>query len=94
ILGELTSKLQSLDVAINKSFKSKMASTIHQLTLAGCLRKPSYATLAQWIDGMEDDMVFDYESLSENLTGKNDENFEVVNLDNINGKEYEEVPVE
>ncbi|CAG8811067.1 19658_t:CDS:2, partial [Racocetra persica] len=40
--------------------------------------------------GREDDLVFDYESLSENLANENDENFEVVGLD-INSEEYEEV---
>ncbi|CAG8810147.1 8555_t:CDS:2, partial [Racocetra persica] len=73
-----------------------MANTIHQLTPAGRLRKPSYATLAQWccgvsvkMDGTEDDLVFDYESLSENLADENDENSEIVGLD-INSEEYEE----
>ena len=90
-----------------------MANTIHQLTPAGRIRKPSYGTLAQWVrdsweevdihlivkafkccgvsvemDGMEDDVVFDYELLDVN---KNDGNSEVMNFTSIDGEEYEEV---
>ncbi|CAG8753176.1 29279_t:CDS:2, partial [Racocetra persica] len=103
------------DIGSFKFSKSWLSNMIHQLTPAGRLRKPSYATLAQWVmdswnkvdprlivnsfkccgvsvkmDGTEDDLVFDYESLSENLADKNDKNSEVVGLD-INSEEYEEV---
>jgi hypothetical protein len=101
---------------VRRRYDEWMANTIHQLTPAGRLRKPSYTTLAQWVrdsweevdlhliikafkccgvsvkmDGTEDDIVFDYELLNENLTGENDENSEVMNFDNIDGEEYEEV---
>jgi hypothetical protein len=57
IPGGLTSKLQPLDVSINKSFKSKlrqyyqdwMISEIHELTPAGRIKKPSYSTIAKWV---------------------------------------------
>ncbi|CAG8842822.1 29391_t:CDS:1, partial [Racocetra persica] len=100
---------------VRHRYEEWMANTIHQLMLAGRLRKPSYATLAQWVmdswdevdprlivnsfkccgvsvkmDGTEDDLVFDYESLSENLADENNENSKVVGLD-INSEEYEEV---
>ncbi|CAG8821340.1 24139_t:CDS:1, partial [Racocetra persica] len=39
----------------------------------------------------ENDQVFDYKSLNENPTDKNDENFEVINSSDIEGKNYEEV---
>ncbi|CAG8597103.1 22158_t:CDS:2, partial [Racocetra persica] len=42
------------------------------------------------MDGMENDLVFDYELLSENLADENDVNSKVVGLD-INSEEYEEV---
>ncbi|CAG8772697.1 2602_t:CDS:1, partial [Cetraspora pellucida] len=40
------------------------------------------------MDGSEDDLVFDYEALGENLENVNKESIE--KLDDINGEEYEE----
>ena len=53
----LTSKLQPLNIAINKSFKVKlryyynewMNSKIRELTPAGRIKRPSYATVAEWV---------------------------------------------
>ncbi|GBB83249.1 hypothetical protein RclHR1_01000005 [Rhizophagus clarus] len=53
----LTSRLQPLDVSVNKSFKSKMrryynewmAETIKELTPTGKFRRPSYETVAHWV---------------------------------------------
>uniref|UniRef100_U9UYM1 HTH CENPB-type domain-containing protein n=1 Tax=Rhizophagus irregularis (strain DAOM 181602 / DAOM 197198 / MUCL 43194) TaxID=747089 RepID=U9UYM1_RHIID len=56
IPGGCTSKLQPLDVAINKSFKAKMSSTIHTLTPAGRIKKPSYSTVATWVKESWDDV--------------------------------------
>ncbi|CAB5326169.1 unnamed protein product [Rhizophagus irregularis] len=96
IPGGYTSKLQPLDVAINKGFKSK-------------IKRPSYLTVATWvkelwdevdenliqrsfkscgiltnINGSEDDCIFDYDS----LLNRNNEVLE--NLDNSTDKNYEE----
>ncbi|GET50680.1 pogo transposable element with KRAB domain [Rhizophagus irregularis DAOM 181602=DAOM 197198] len=57
IPGGCTSKLQLLDVAINKSFKSKvkdrynnwMISNTHTFTPAGKIKRPSYSTVATWV---------------------------------------------
>ncbi|CAG8699477.1 2448_t:CDS:1, partial [Cetraspora pellucida] len=40
------------------------------------------------MDGSEDDLVFDYEALGEDLKNANEESIE--ELDNINSEEYEE----
>ncbi|GBB88119.1 hypothetical protein RclHR1_14640001 [Rhizophagus clarus] len=48
----LTSRLQPLDVSVNKSFKTKnewMAEAVKELTPAGNLKKPSYETVANWV---------------------------------------------
>jgi hypothetical protein len=99
----LTSKLQPLDVAINKSFKAKLCYyynkwinfKIHELTPAGRIKRPSYATVAKWVkkswdevdvslirrsfkccrisiarDGSEDNLMFDYDSLLNNIKKK------------------------
>ncbi|CAG8691206.1 35613_t:CDS:2, partial [Racocetra persica] len=86
----VTYRLQPLDVAINKYFKSKMSETVYQLILARCFQKPSYAILAHWccdilvkIDKTEDDLVFDYEKLNKNLTNENNKNSELINFNNI-----------
>ncbi|GES83272.1 pogo transposable element with KRAB domain [Rhizophagus clarus] len=57
IPGGLTCKLQSLGVAINKSFKANlrqyyntwMNSEVHTLTPAGKIKRPSYATVTEWV---------------------------------------------
>ena len=57
IPGGCTSKLQLLDVAINKSFKSKvkdqyndwMISNIHAFTPTSKIKRPSYSTVATWV---------------------------------------------
>ncbi|CAB4399489.1 unnamed protein product [Rhizophagus irregularis] len=57
IPGGLTSRLQPLDVSVNKSFKTKMrrnynewmAEVVKELTPAGNLKKPSYETVAKWV---------------------------------------------
>ncbi|CAG8795075.1 3176_t:CDS:1, partial [Dentiscutata erythropus] len=54
ISGRLTSKLQPLDISINKRFKAKihalynrwMTETIHKLTSSGCIKQPLYLQLA------------------------------------------------
>ncbi|CAG8804546.1 16970_t:CDS:2, partial [Gigaspora rosea] len=82
-----------------------MINNPHQLTPAGRIRKPAYSTLAQWVgeswdkinplemDGSEDDLVFNYEALGEDLENSNEENieeFEESNFNDISGEEYEE----
>ncbi|GBC49157.1 pogo transposable element with KRAB domain [Rhizophagus irregularis DAOM 181602=DAOM 197198] len=64
IPGDCTSKLQPLDVAINKSFKVKvkeryndwMSFTIHALTPARRIKRPSYSTVATWVKELWDDV--------------------------------------
>ena len=57
IPGGLTSKLQPLNVAINKSFKANlcqyyndwMSSEVRELIPSGRIKKPSYANVASWV---------------------------------------------
>ncbi|CAG8553619.1 9623_t:CDS:2 [Gigaspora margarita] len=86
ILAELMSKLQPLNVVINKPFKDKNKFD------ARIIRKTfkCYSILVE-IDGPEDDLVFNYEILGKELANTNEE--EVLNFDN-NNDEYEEIRVD
>lgn len=58
IPGGLTSKLQPLDLSVNRSFKSKMrdkweewmVNGYHSFTNSGAIKKASYIEICQWID--------------------------------------------
>ncbi|CAG8800753.1 16027_t:CDS:1, partial [Cetraspora pellucida] len=43
------------------------------------------------MDGLEDNLVFDYEILDENSTNVNEENDEELVLDNIDAEENEDI---
>ena len=46
------------------------------------------------MDGSEDDLVFDYEALGEDLENVNEESIEELNTNDISGEEYEETEVD
>ncbi|CAG8714853.1 27549_t:CDS:2 [Racocetra persica] len=50
--------------------------------------KAIYCGISVEMDGFEDDLVFNYEALGEDLENVNEENIE--ELDDINDEEYEE----
>ncbi|EXX58194.1 hypothetical protein RirG_200170 [Rhizophagus irregularis DAOM 197198w] len=64
ISSSCTSKLQPLDIAINKNFKSKvkdrynnwMISNIHAFTLAGKIKRPFYLTVTIWVKELWDEV--------------------------------------
>ena len=91
-----------------------MSSTIHILTPAGWIKKPSYSAVATWvkeswdevninliqksfkccgisteIDGSEDQFIFDYDKVLDEVNDNNDGDDEVVeNLDDLSDDEY------
>ncbi|GES98726.1 pogo transposable element with KRAB domain isoform X2 [Rhizophagus clarus] len=88
IFGGCTSKLQPLDVVINKNFKSKvrdrynnwMISNIHAFTLTGKIKRPSYSTVTTWVkeswDEISEDLIqrsFKSCGISTNLDGSEDD---------------------
>ncbi|GBC43992.2 pogo transposable element with KRAB domain [Rhizophagus irregularis DAOM 181602=DAOM 197198] len=79
IPGSCTSKLQPLDVAINKSFKSKdeVDENLIQRSFKSC-------EISTNINGSEDDCIFDHDSLL------NRDNEVLENLDNSTDENYEE----
>ncbi|CAG8577659.1 21503_t:CDS:1, partial [Racocetra persica] len=46
------------------------------------------------MDGSEDDLVFDYEALGEDLKNVNEENIKELNANDISDKEYEKTEVD
>ncbi|RIA83850.1 DDE superfamily endonuclease-domain-containing protein [Glomus cerebriforme] len=101
IPGDCTSKLQSLDVAINKSFKSKvknwyndwMLSNVRTFTPAKKIRRPSYFN-----NNMDDEVIENSNNLGSSEEYPEEANYENKwNIENIvqnnnknDGKEYEE----
>ncbi|CAG8830395.1 35796_t:CDS:2, partial [Gigaspora margarita] len=49
-----------------------------------------YCSISVATDGSEDDLVFDYEALGEDLKNVNEENIEESNTNDISGEKYEE----